>query len=125
MCVCVCVCLCCVCVCVSSVAIRLLGSLVRIPLRAWLFVFFFFVVRQADHSFRGVLMYVCVCVCVCLIVYDIEYKKSRLKPDWSWSATRKIKCHRFHFCKYVVTLLTLRRLMSYIYIYIYIWSTHS
>jgi hypothetical protein len=50
----------------------LLGSRVRIPLSAWMFVSSICLVlrkmqplRRADHSYREVLQDVCVCVCVC------------------------------------------------------------
>jgi hypothetical protein len=32
---------------------------------------------QADHSFRGVLQYMCVCVCMCLIMCHLETSKMR------------------------------------------------
>jgi len=57
-----------------SAAARLLGSQVRIPLRAWMLVSCVCCVlcrqrslRRADHSFRGVNR-----ACVCLIVSDLE-----------------------------------------------------
>jgi hypothetical protein len=55
-----------------SVAARLLGPRVWIPLRVWMFVCCVLCrshsLRRADHSFRGIPPGVCVCVCVCLCV---------------------------------------------------------
>jgi len=56
-----------------SVAVRLLGSRVRIPLRAWLFFSCVCCVfcRCDGLITGGVLPGVCVCVCVCVSVYDV------------------------------------------------------
>jgi hypothetical protein len=58
-----------------------LGSRLRIPLRAWMFVCCVCFVlcryrsrRQADHSFREVLPGVCVCVCVSNCACSINLK---------------------------------------------------
>jgi len=54
----------------KSVVSRLLGSRIRFPLGAWMFVFCvgcvfcgLWTLRQADHSLRGVLLCVFVSVC--------------------------------------------------------------
>jgi len=44
--------------------------------------------RQADHSFRGVLP--CLFVCLCVIVCDLEtLTKRRPRPEWAFAQQTK------------------------------------
>jgi len=60
-------------------------------------------VRQAEHSFRGVIPAVCLCVCVCLAVCDIETSKMRRpRPHLERSTAEKFEystCNSSHICE--------------------------
>jgi len=81
-----------------STATLLMGSLVRIPLRAWIFVccvcrvvlgsgFCDELIIRPEESYC---VCVCVCVCVCLIVCDLETSTVRLpRPELGYGATEE------------------------------------
>ena len=76
----------------------LLGSLVRIPLRAWMFVSCVCRVlckqrrvQLTDYSFRGVLP--CVCVCVSNCVWYRNFISRQPRPDLGCCVTKKKSNH--------------------------------
>ena len=60
--------------------------------------------RQADHSFRGVLL-MCVCVCVCLILCHLETSKMRQPRHNLGCSMAKKKKMKLHYSSLMINII--------------------